>query len=141
MLVELVTIDQGENKGTMSVVFVDNTACSWILELPWLDNEPYISCIPSGEYPLVLEYSPKFNQKLYEVKDVPGRSECKFHVANELSELSGCLAPGTIPGKKDNGQYRVWNSTQAFNHFMNMMKRVKEAKLIISGRPSLGNYY
>lgn len=65
-----------------------------VLELPYRDNKRNISCIPPGTYPLKLEHSPKFNMLLWEAKDVPGRSECKFHAANYKHQLNGCFAPG-----------------------------------------------
>ena len=66
----------------------------WTLERPWLDNEPGTSCVPCGRYRLVLEPSPAFQRELWELKDVPGRSETKFHPANLAKELKGCIAPG-----------------------------------------------
>lgn len=65
----------------------------WTLERPWLDNEPG-SCVPCGRYRLVLEPSPAFHRDLWELKDVLGRAECKFHPANLAKELKGCIAPG-----------------------------------------------
>lgn len=64
------------------------------LELPWKDNQARISCIPAGSYEIVLEYSPAFNTDLWEIKGVPGRSECKIHAANYAYQLNGCIAPG-----------------------------------------------
>lgn len=64
------------------------------LERGWVNNENMISCIPEGDYPLVLEYSNKFKKELWEIKDVPSRSECKFHVANYWYDLNGCVALG-----------------------------------------------
>lgn len=64
------------------------------LERAWKDNKKNISCIPDGIYPIRLEYSPRFNRMLWEIYDVPGRSECKIHSANYWFELNGCIAPG-----------------------------------------------
>lgn len=65
------------------------------LELPWKNNQPGVSCVPAGEYDLVLERSPKFRTSLWELKGVPDRAEAKFHAANFISELEGCIAVGT----------------------------------------------
>jgi hypothetical protein len=35
---------------------------------------------------------------LYELQDVPGRSECKFHVANYPHQLEGCIGLGLVLG-------------------------------------------
>ncbi len=62
------------------------------LERGWVNNQNMISCVPVGDYDLVLEWSPKFKKDLWELKDVPGRSECKFHAANYWMQLNGCIA-------------------------------------------------
>lgn len=64
------------------------------LERGWLNNLNNISCVPAGNYKLVLEYSPKFNTNLWELYGVVNRRECKVHVANYWHELNGCIAPG-----------------------------------------------
>lgn len=64
------------------------------LERGWLDNKPNVSCVPTGSYPMKLEYSPAFDMNLWELKAVPGRSECKIHIANFWYQLEGCIAVG-----------------------------------------------
>jgi len=64
------------------------------LERGWVNNESRISCIPTGNYELVLEHSNKFKKDLWEIKGVHGRSECKFHAANYWKQLNGCIALG-----------------------------------------------
>lgn len=66
----------------------------YTLELPWLDNLKTISCIPSGTYKVEKTYSPRFKRDLWLVKDVPNRSGIRFHSANFVSQLEGCIAPG-----------------------------------------------
>lgn len=66
---------------------------SLTLELPWRDNRRGESCIPAGAtYRAKKLWSPAFNEKLYEVINVPGRSEVKFHPANYAKQLKGCIA-------------------------------------------------
>ena len=64
------------------------------LERGWNDNERNISCVPKGEYKAVFEYSNKFKTSLWELKNVPNRSECKFHSSNYWYQLNGCIALG-----------------------------------------------
>lgn len=66
----------------------------YTLELPWKDNQKGISCIPTGSYEVEKTYSPRFKKDLYLIKNVPGRSGIRFHVANYAYELEGCIAPG-----------------------------------------------
>ena len=67
---------------------------SWFsLELPWLDNQKYISCIPIGNYTCFKHVSPKFGPCLW-IKEVNGRSEVLIHPANYHTQLLGCIAIG-----------------------------------------------
>lgn len=91
------------------------------LELPWNNNAYQDSCVPPGRYPVVKEHSPKFGEILPELKDVPNRSECKFHVANYPSELLGCIAPGLSFGDLDeDGLLDVANSRKALDKLMSL---------------------
>ncbi len=68
--------------------------CSTI-ELPWMENQKRVSCIPEGKYFIKKRYSKKFQRHL-EVLDVKNRSLILFHPANNaLQELNGCIAPVT----------------------------------------------
>lgn len=65
------------------------------IERDWVDNKPKESCIPAGSYPLIYEWSPGFKMNLFEMKNVPGRSETKIHIANYATQLLGCIAVGS----------------------------------------------
>ncbi len=54
--------------------------------------------IPEGIFPIVLEYSRRFGRLLPEIKNIPERTECKFHVANFAYQLEGCIAVGRVRG-------------------------------------------
>jgi hypothetical protein len=73
------------------------------LELPWLNNQRRISCIPEGTYNVILHNSPKFG-KCFWLQDVPGRSEILIHTGNYAgslnpktgkSDILGCILVGT----------------------------------------------
>ena len=98
MLLSLDTFIFLEN-ATLGFLSIDGEFECFTLELPWLDNKPYVSCIPEGTYKVELEYSGRFGKELPELRDVPGRSEIKFHPANFPSELKGCIAPGQLIGR------------------------------------------
>ena len=88
-----------EQDATLGVLIVFDDAHNVIfscktIEPPWRNNARGVSCVPAGEYDLLLEYSAKFQMKLWELKGVPGRSECKFHVANFARQLEGCVGVG-----------------------------------------------
>ncbi|MBB1149755.1 hypothetical protein H4K35_06350 [Myroides sp. NP-2] len=63
------------------------------LELPWVANQAYISCIPEGTYPVFHRHNERFKSHL-EVKKVPDRTLILFHPANNAKyDLKGCIAP------------------------------------------------
>lgn len=64
------------------------------LELPWRDNAPQVSCIPEGEYRVRDRRTDKFGLH-YHVQDVPAREWILFHPANYVSQLLGCIIPGS----------------------------------------------
>ncbi len=64
------------------------------VERPWHKNQPFVSCIPEGEYEIKRRNSPRFGDNQWEVSGVVGRSHILFHVANLPSELAGCIGLG-----------------------------------------------
>lgn len=114
--------------GTFGVLKVKGVQFA-IVELPWRDNKEKVSCIPTGEYLCKFEYSDKFKKKLYELKDVPGRSEVKIHSGNYAgdkkmgyrSDSKGC----PIIGKRVRhieDQWGVEDSRVALKEFHDLMQ-------------------
>lgn len=80
---------------TLGLVFLNDKYFCDSLERPWLDNTPFISCIPIGKYAIELREDPNaHNNPAYIIKDVPGRTNIEMHAANAVSELEGCIAIG-----------------------------------------------
>lgn len=86
-------------------VFNENNGCiydCWSFELPNLDNQRQISCIPEGTYTIIKHKSPKFGDCLW-IQDVPNRSGILIHDKVNFvgsknpktgkSDLLGCIAP------------------------------------------------
>ena len=100
------------------------------LERPWEDNQRNVSCVPSGRYELVFEWSNRFQQNLWELKGVPNRSECKIHSANFWFQLNGCIATGDMHVHiNDDGAKDVRNSKDRLRAFHRAMH--PETKAII----------
>lgn len=78
-------------KGGSRLIFECKT-----IELEWKNNTVNQSCVPAGFYNIEWEYSSKFNEYLWELKGVPGRSEAKIHVANYYTQIQGCIAVGDM---------------------------------------------
>lgn len=80
------------------------------IELPWLQNQRNVSCIPEGRYELKKRVTQKRGQHLL-VANVKGRDGILFHPANDaIQELRGCIAPvTTITGPGKGTQSRLAN--------------------------------
>ena len=125
-----------ESKQTLGHLFVlDGTQLMFkckTLELPYNDNIRNLSSVPSGLYPLHYEYSPKFDRALWELKNVPNRSECKIHVANYVRQLNGCIALGDMHLDIDgDGQRDVRNSTLSLQRFHESMESIRFSEIQI----------
>lgn len=64
------------------------------LELPWIDNLPNVSCVPSGTYKAFKRLSPS-NGLCIELQDVPKRSHSQIHVGNFTRDVKGCILVGS----------------------------------------------
>ncbi|ELR65865.1 hypothetical protein C942_00952 [Photobacterium marinum] len=112
--------------GTYSTLHTQNgQQICCMVECPWQNNQPNVSCIPPGTYKLIPHQSPKFgtcyaleSPNLGVTRSGPStRTHCLIHKANRASELRGCMAPGTHFGIISD-EWAVINSEQAFNGLM-----------------------
>jgi len=127
--------DLNQTSGVTTILNENNFPlfASLCLERGWRGNKPNVSCIPIGDYIVKLEYSPRFDKMLWEIKDVPGRSECKFHSANYWFQLNGCVSLGLRYKKLNSDNYRdVTNSKNTMSAFHASLNGFT-AKLIITG--------
>lgn len=122
-IIKIKRFQEGGNAPTLGIVEVFNPEPVKVLELvsvelPWRNNRRSISRIPAGRYPVVKEWSPRFREMLWELKDVPKRSEVKFHVANFMYQLNGCIALGeTLADLDKDGKIDVKSSRIALDKF------------------------
>ena len=113
------------------------------LELPYLENQRLVSCIPVGRYPCEYTQSgrlTKLNERpvfTYEVLDVPQRSGIRIHSANFAHQLLGCIALGSAftdingDGKKD-----LVNSRATIEKFL-YSTNLEDLELIITNEFNL----
>ena len=102
------------------------------LERGWLDNKQRVSCIPADEYELVFEYSDRFKRKLWEIKGVKGRSECKFHALNYSRDSEGCIGLGNARKDIDkDGLLDITSSVNTMKKFHHVLRWETKALLKI----------
>lgn len=63
------------------------------LELPWKNNQKFISCIPAGIYTLA-PYSGSKHKYVYKFYGVEPREHVEFHVGNYIKDTGGCPLVG-----------------------------------------------
>jgi len=115
--------------GTFGRLIIPEFEC-FTVERPWLDNKPRESCIPEGEYPLILGRYNRGGYAAYEVKDVPNRSLIKIHIGNTIEDVIGCIAPGKSLGYLEK-KWAVSSSRKAFTEFMHAMEETQQSRILI----------
>lgn len=126
--------DEKASLGTCIVVNEENERVfkGVSLERGWMDNKKNISCIPACKYDVFLEWSPKFGKFLWEIYNVPGRRECKFHSANFWKQLNGCIALGKYEANLDGDPVMdIAHSRITMDRFHKAMGNDIRAKLVV----------
>jgi hypothetical protein len=116
--------------GTFGRLMFPEFQC-FTVERPWLDNKVRESCIPEGEYPIVLGRYNKGGYDAYEVMEVPGRTLIKIHIGNTIDDVIGCIAPGRALGTVY-GKWGVTGSRPAFQKFMGAMDGEPESTMFVT---------
>lgn len=106
--------------GTFGRMYADEFSC-YTCERPWENNRRWVSCIPEGEYPLLMSRYNKGGYDTLEIGGVPDRSRILIHKGNWPRNVQGCIAVGdklTCMG----GELGVSNSTATFLEFWNVVQ-------------------
>ena len=118
-----------EEKQTIGKLYLLNNSGGIIakwhsLELPWLDNQRRISCIPLGNYKAHKHTSPRFGKSLW-LQDVPNRSEILIHRGNFYTDILGCILIGKdLSDINNDGVIDVTQSVKADNELMSYLNEL-----------------
>jgi hypothetical protein len=100
------------------------------LELPWLDNQREISCIPVGDYACKKRHSQRYENHFH-VLNVPNRSYILIHHGNYFKDTLGCILPGKTLADIDGDGYRdVTHSKQTMAKLNELLPDEFEVKII-----------
>ncbi|MFT6841386.1 MAG: hypothetical protein ACJASR_000146 [Psychroserpens sp.] len=107
------------NKAFIGKLYLDKQCIAVTLENPWLDNEPFISCIPKGDYE-VNKYSSKKYPNVWELQNVDGRSKILIHNGNKEKHTQGCILVGDKWGNLSD-ELAVLNSKKTLNKLRSIL--------------------
>lgn len=106
MLRATLTRNQTGDQGTFGTLVLESGEEFRTAELPWRENAPYFSCVPTGWYRCEWTRSPRFGP-VYQLKDVPNRTHILIHQGNYAgdrklgfrSDTDGCILLGQQAGR------------------------------------------
>ena len=93
----LIIRDTFSEKSTLGKLFINGESFCDTLELPYINNERSISCIPAGRYKVRLRTERESATRDYLhllVQDVPDRKWILIHIGNYPSQTKGCILVG-----------------------------------------------
>ena len=106
--------------------YYDGEFICYSLERPWLNNKPFESCVPEGDYELKYHrYKGKLDtfalvgETVSHFPSNKQRNLILIHPANKVHELQGCIATGMT---KLSGEGRMVKSLDAHKKLMNIIE-------------------
>ena len=66
---------------------------------------PKETAIPPGEYPVIMDYSPRHQSIQPHILNVPGFTGIRFDIANYAEQVEGCIAVGASADYANNAVY------------------------------------
>lgn len=115
---------------TFGVLLLGGVPFAVTLEDAWRENQPFVSCIPRGNYVCERTISPRFGET-FEITGVPGRSHVLFHSGNTHKDTEGCVLIGKEFGPI-NGLDGILEGKPAFALFMAKLKGINKFNLLIT---------
>jgi hypothetical protein len=86
---QLDAFDSKAIRGEILISYTNESNQFRLTRIKTLENYDYLC--PDGTYSIEYEKSPKFSRNLWELKNVPNRSEIKIHVGNRSAHSKGCI--------------------------------------------------
>ncbi len=119
--------------GTFGRLLLPSFSC-YTVERPWLNNRPFVSCVPEGTYRLEPRRYNRGGYETLEITGVPNRSLILIHKGNLPRHVQGCVAVGRRLGCLE-GTWSVLESAQAFAAFWAAVQDAQPAEITIEREP------
>ena len=113
-------------ESTSGILRVDGTWFCWTLEDVARAEGVKVAgatCIPAGEYTIVLDYSSRFQRIMPHILDVPRFLGVRIHAGNTDKDTEGCILVGC-----ERAPDHVWRSRDAFDALFVKMKDAVDVK-------------
>lgn len=109
------------NDCTIGRLKFGNFQC-FTLELPDLDNQTDISCIPEGDYKFHVRYSNGNKSFVLELENVEDRTYVQVHSGNYTRQILGCILVGdSVKWLDKDGIPDVTNSKNTLNNLLDLV--------------------
>ena len=120
---------------TLGRLFTDGFSC-YTLELPYLGNEPNVSCTPEGVYDYRIAKSPRLQSDVIWIDGVKGRSSIQIHPGNYTSQILGCCLVGDgVQDINKDGTPDVINSSKTFAALLKSIPRTGKIQFTSAAKP------
>jgi hypothetical protein len=110
-----VVLKRKEDNGVQTTghLYLDGKRLCATLELPWKDNQRFVSCVPTGSYRVLKYDAPSFKEATWMLMRVNERSGILIHQGNFHDQIRGCILVGSSHKDIDgDGQVDVVNSVK-----------------------------
>lgn len=110
----LLTRFKASDKATIGTLAVDNEFFCYTLEdaLRWPGQKiPDRTAIDPGDYPVIIDFSNRFQREMPHVMDVPNFEGIRIHQGNTDADTSGCI----LVGSDYSGDDFISNSVKTFD--------------------------
>ena len=109
----------------------DHIFSCFTLELTWLNNKNYVSCIPKGKY-FVKPYSSDKYPEVFQVTNVKGRDKILIHWGNYHFDILGCILVGdSTYDINDDGLLDVTNSKRTLEDLKDIVEYQQFSLVIV----------
>lgn len=123
--------------GTFGTLTTPSGRRVYSVEKQWRNNEPFVSCVPEGEYALRWYDAPRWGRTLALEGGTVGIAEgdairwaVLFHRGNYPRNFQGCIGLGRSLGASGDS-WCVWNTDATIKAFLSEMSGLRDARLRI----------